>query len=76
MCVTALPVKSLLIDGDDVTKTSAPGITNVTFHQDQHFKLNQTLINIGIGPVVNNFSSGKVLLARTAVIMEISNLSR
>lgn len=69
-------MKWLLISGDDVTKTSAPVITDAMFHQDQHFKLNQTLINIGIGPVVKNFSSGKVHLARIAVLKEISNLSR
>lgn len=80
---TSLPVKSLLIRGDNVwsfcervTKTSAPVVTDATSHQDQHFKLNQTLIDIGIGLVVKNFSSGKVSLARIAVLMEISNLSR
>lgn len=59
-----------------VLQTHLSVIADAMFHQDQHFKLNQTVINIGIGPVVKNFSSGKVHLARIAVLKEISNLSR
>lgn len=47
-----------------VTKISAPVIIDATFHQDQHFKLNQTLTDTGIGVVVKNFSSGKVVFGQ------------
>lgn len=56
----SLPVKSLVVGGDDSTKTSAPVRIDASLHQDQHLKQNQTFMNRGIGPVVENFPSGKV----------------
>lgn len=38
-------------------RTSAPVITDVTFHQDQHLRLNRALIIIRTGPIVKNLSS-------------------
>lgn len=59
----SLPVKSLVVGGDDGTKTSAPVRIYASLHQDQHLKLNQTFMNTGISPVVENFPSGKVHFA-------------
>lgn len=58
--------------------TSAPVVIDAAFHQDQNVKLTRSLISIGIGPTVKNFSFvySVVHLASVTVLILISNKSR